>query len=81
MVLAVPVPAADNACKADKRSAPNVLLCKNKTVITIDHNLSTVKESDSIIVMEKGRVHAQGTHTELLENSEVYKRLWHKGNS
>ncbi|MGI5172462.1 ABC transporter ATP-binding protein [Treponema sp. OMZ 840] len=51
-------------------------LCKNKTVITIDHNLSTVKESDSIIVMEKGRVHAQGTHTELLENSEVYKRLW-----
>ena len=51
-------------------------LCKNKTVITIDHSLSTVKESDSIIVMEKGRVHAQGTHTELLEHSEVYKRLW-----
>ena len=51
-------------------------LCKNKTVITIDHNLSTVKESDSIIVMEKGRVETQGTHTELLKKSAVYKKLY-----
>ena len=54
-------------------------LCKNKTVITIDHYLSTVKESDSIIVMEKGRVEAQGTHTELLEQSPLYAKLWGKG--
>ena len=54
-------------------------LCKNKTVITIDHNLSTVKESDSIIVMENGRVEAQGTHTELLEQSPLYAKLWGKG--
>ena len=54
-------------------------LCKNKTVITIDHNLSTVKESDSIIVMENGRVEAQGTHTELLKQSPLYAKLWGKG--
>ena len=53
-------------------------LCKNKTVITIDHNLSTVKESDSIIVMENGRVEAQGTHTELLKQSPLYAKLWGK---
>ena len=51
-------------------------LCKNKTVITIDHNLSTVKESDSIIVMENGRVEAQGAHMELLKKSAVYKKLY-----
>ncbi|QOW60756.1 ABC transporter ATP-binding protein [Treponema pedis] len=51
-------------------------LCKNKTVIIIAHRLSTVAECDSIIVMENGSVHAQGTHKELLEKSPLYQTLW-----
>nr|WP_038177134.1 ABC transporter ATP-binding protein [Treponema pedis] len=51
-------------------------LCKNKTVIIIAHRLSTVAECDSIIVMENGSVHAQGTHKDLLETSPLYQTLW-----
>ena len=48
---------------------------KDKITITIAHRLSTIEEADKILVMQKGAIVASGTHSELLENSEVYKRL------
>jgi len=48
---------------------------KNKITITIAHRLSTIEHADKILVMQKGRIVASGTHSELLENSEVYQRL------
>lgn len=48
---------------------------KGKTTIIIAHRLSTVRDADKIIVMDKGKIVGEGTHKELLENNEVYKNL------
>ena len=44
-------------------------------VITIAHRLSTVIDADRIMVMEDGRIRAQGTHEELLATDELYREL------
>ena len=48
---------------------------KDKITITIAHRLSTIEHADKILVMQKGAIVASGTHSELLENSDIYKRL------
>jgi len=48
---------------------------KDKITITIAHRLSTIEHADKILVLQKGKIAAAGTHKELLENSEVYQRL------
>lgn len=48
---------------------------KGKTTIIIAHRLSTVRDADKIIVMDKGKIVGEGTHKELLEKNEVYKNL------
>jgi len=51
-------------------------LMKGKTVIVIAHRLSTIMKMDRILVMEKGRVVAEGTHKDLLKEEGLYKELW-----
>ena len=48
---------------------------KDKITITIAHRLSTIEHADKILVIQKGKIVASGTHGELLEKSDVYKRL------
>lgn len=48
---------------------------KDKITITIAHRLSTIEHADKIVVLQKGRIVACGTHEELLVSSAVYKRL------
>ncbi|HHG3169076.1 TPA: type I secretion system permease/ATPase, partial [Vibrio parahaemolyticus] len=52
-------------------------ICQGRTVIIIAHRLSTVKNSDRIIVMEKGNIVEQGKHKELLSNPDsLYSYLY-----
>lgn len=51
-------------------------LMADRTTIVIAHRLSTVMGSDSIILLEDGKVVARGRHHELLENSEAYRRIY-----
>jgi ABC-type multidrug transport system fused ATPase/permease subunit len=44
-------------------------------VLVISHRLSTVVGADKILLLDGGRVSAEGTHEELLENSPLYKKL------
>lgn len=51
-------------------------LTAGRTVIAIAHRLSTVLSADQIVVMDCGRVKEIGTHSELLEKSGYYRRLY-----
>jgi ABC-type multidrug transport system fused ATPase/permease subunit len=44
-------------------------------VITVAHRLSTVIDADTIVVMEAGRIRAQGTHADLLATDTLYRDL------
>jgi ABC-type multidrug transport system fused ATPase/permease subunit len=46
-----------------------------RAVVAIVHRLSTVVAADRILVIEGGRVRAQGTHVELVEEDELYREL------
>jgi len=53
-------------------------IAKGRTVVVVSHRLTTLTESDQIIVMERGQVEQIGTHQQLLKTSEVYSSLWHQ---
>jgi ATP-binding cassette subfamily B protein len=53
-------------------------LIKGKTLIVIAHRLATVCKADQILVVEKGAIVAQGTHTTLLKKSPLYQSMWQK---
>ncbi|MGC5169154.1 ABC transporter ATP-binding protein [Microbacterium sp. DT81.1] len=46
-----------------------------RTLIVIAHRLSTVVDSDRIVVLDRGRVVGQGTHSELVESTPLYRDL------
>ena len=53
-------------------------LTKNRTTIVIAHRLSTILNSDKIYVIDSGKIASEGTHDELLKNSNVYKVFYEK---
>ena len=54
------------------------ILIKDRTAVVIAHRLSTILNSDSIYVINNGKVVENGTHSELLSNSEIYKSFYQK---
>ncbi|MBF0332434.1 MAG: ATP-binding cassette domain-containing protein, partial [Alphaproteobacteria bacterium] len=53
-------------------------IAHGRTLIVVSHRLSTLVESDAIMVMERGRIEALGKHQELLARSQVYRTLWNQ---
>ena len=53
-------------------------LMKGRTSIIIAHRLSTVREVDTIMVLDKGRVVEQGNHDELMHLQGAYYELFQK---
>ena len=49
-----------------------------KTTILIAHRISTIKNADVIMVLDNGKIREVGTHSELIENNDVYKDMYEK---
>ncbi|MDA0676583.1 MAG: ABC transporter ATP-binding protein, partial [Chloroflexi bacterium] len=51
-------------------------LMQGRTTVAIAHRLSTVIAAQQILVMQHGRIVERGTHSDLIESSELYRRLY-----
>ena len=51
---------------------------QGRTVLTIAHRLSTVVDSNLIVVLDEGHITEQGTHDDLLTRDGRYARMWHR---
>ncbi|MDE6663534.1 MAG: ABC transporter ATP-binding protein/permease [Lachnospiraceae bacterium] len=67
--------ALDVAAEAEVQKALDGLM-KGRTTLVVAHRLSTIKNADYIVVIERGRVAESGTHEELMERGRVYPKLY-----
>lgn len=61
--------------EVEVQRAINTLIA-GRTVIVIAHRLKTIQNADNIVVLEEGRIAEQGKHQELLNNKQLYAKLW-----
>jgi len=74
LILDEPTSSLDAISEAIVFSALRRLRAR-RTTIVIAHRLSTVRDADRILVLEGGRIAAQGRHDELLTASQLYRRM------
>jgi len=72
---------ATSALDADSEAIVNAnisRIARGRTMIIISHRLTSLVESDAILVLERGQVHDIGKHQELLARCDIYSDLWHQ---
>lgn len=75
MILDEATSAVDNETEAAiQRSMERI--AADRTTIVIAHRLSTVRNADRIVVLERGRVVEEGRHDDLVARGGVYAQLW-----
>ncbi|GIH08131.1 ABC transporter [Rhizocola hellebori] len=74
LLLDEPTSNLDARNEAALRAAIDTV-ARDRTVLIVAHRLSTVVDSDQIVVLDRGRVVASGRHEELLSSSELYREL------
>lgn len=74
LLLDEPTTNLDNQSEKSIQEAMDNLL-KDRTTIVIAHDLSTIKDSNQIIVVDSGEIKGIGSHDELLKTNEIYKLL------
>ncbi len=74
LVLDEATSSVDSEIEAQIEAATDELL-RGRTSLVIAHRLSTVQNSDRLIVLHRGEVHEEGTHEQLLEANGLYARL------
>jgi len=75
LILDEATSAVDNETEAAIQRSLDMLK-QNRTVIVIAHRLSTIRNADKIYVLEHGEIIESGSHEELLQNKDVYHKLW-----
>jgi ATP-binding cassette subfamily B protein len=75
LILDEATSAVDNETEAAiQRSMEKIIV--GRTTIVIAHRLSTVRNADTIYVLDNGQLHEQGRHEELVEMGGIYASLW-----
>ena len=75
LILDEATSAVDNETEAAIQRSLEVV-SRNRTTLVIAHRLSTIRHADNIVVMDQGRIVAQGHHEELIREMGLYHRLW-----
>lgn len=75
LILDEATSALDNESEAMVQQALATLMT-GRTTFVIAHRLSTIRHADRILVMEKGAIAESGSHDELLEQGQIYSRLY-----
>ena len=77
LILDEATSALDSATEAAVQEALEAA-AKGRTTLMVAHRLSTIRNADEILVLEKGRVIERGTHKALIEHKGVYANMWAK---
>lgn len=75
LILDEATSALDSESEVEIQKALHTLM-DDKTVVAVAHRLSTLREMDRIIVLEKGQIVEDGTHQELTQSGGTYQKLW-----
>ena len=75
LILDEATSALDNTTEILIQGALNEL-AKGRTTIVVAHRLSTIKNADRIMVINKGRIIESGTHEELIKEKGIYEKLY-----
>jgi ABC-type multidrug transport system fused ATPase/permease subunit len=76
VVLDEATASVDSETEALLQTALNSLLA-NRSALVVAHRLSTIRDADEILVLEKGEIVERGTHAQLLDAEGHYSRLYH----